>query len=212
MKSMLGLFSLLVSFALYFSPQISFAYLGILESGELIGAGHNRVGVAPQVVSSEGGGFNLDLFVDRGISESTSGRLTIGFGKIDVFLGAAVKWIPFPDVDKQPAMGIKTSAWYGRVDSSNALTVQIAPLVSKKIPFEHGELIGYSAIPFNITSIKDRSYTGTQFAIGAEFKSPQIDHVLWTGEIDFNLKDSQTAFNISASFPFDGSKGLFQRN
>lgn len=194
--------------ALFITPASYAGYLSIGESGEILPANEYQFGIAPQLLLNEGGGANVDAFVDVPFNDSMSFRGQAGGGKIDFHAGAALKFVPFPDIDNQPAIGGKVAAWYARVESQNALTLQIAPLISRRLDSEHGVFVPYIAVPLNITNTKDRNYTGTQFVVGSEWRNPQWQNMLVASEIALNLNDSYSAFTVSVAFPFDGSRGF----
>jgi hypothetical protein len=157
---------------------------------------------------NQGSGANVDAFIDMPYNEDTSFRVTAGAGKIDFHVGGSMKWVPFPDIDNQPAIGGRAAAWYARDNNENMLTMQLAPLVSRRLDTEHGRFVPYIAIPINITNTKERNFTGTQFVIGSEWKNPGWENMLMTSELAFDLNDSYSALTFSIAFPFDGNMGF----
>lgn len=183
-------------------------YLSILESGEILPDSQYQFGVAPQLILNEGGGGEIGAYVDAPYGDSLSFRGSAGVGKVDFYAGGTVKYIPFPDIDNQPAIGLKGGAWYARINSQNVTTIQVAPLVSRRLDMEKGQVIPYVSIPFNITSNKDRNFTSTQFVVGSEWRNPDWPQMMLTGELALNLSDSYSALNFGLSFPFDGKRGF----
>lgn len=184
------------------------AYLSILESGEILPDGQYQFGLAPQILLNEGGGGTVSGFIDVPVNDSTSFRAQAGLGKVDFHAAGSVKYVPFPDYQNQPAMGVRGGLSYARWQSENWLTMQIAPLASRRLQTEQGVLIPYIALPINITSRKDKNFTGVQVAFGAEWKHPSWDHLLVTGEMAISLNDSISALTVGLSFPFDGRRGF----
>lgn len=184
------------------------AYLTIAESGELISTGKYQVGVEPQLLLNKGGGANFDLFLDTGINESTSARITMGAGAVDFNAFASAKWVPFPDVDNQPAMGIRGGVGIARDESENIIQVQIAPLVSKKFNTEYGLTVPYLAIPFNILNTKEENFVATNLTMGSEFQSTEWNGVTMGAELGIDLNKSYSYISIFATFPFDAHKGF----
>ncbi len=197
---------ILISLLLGNAP--SWAYLSVGESGEIQKVGSNQFGLEPQILGNEGSGVNIGAFLDMPIREEVSTRFSLGAGKIDFHAGAAVKWIPFPDVDQQPAIGLKTAAWYARQSSLNVWTIQVAPLFSKRVNTDAGLFIPYAAIPFNFVSSTDRSATGSQFAIGSELYAKDLTNMHFSAELALNLKDSYSFLSGTVVFPFDSEKGF----
>lgn len=186
------------------------AYMTIGESGELPAAGNYQLGAETQFITNDVGGTALDLYLDTLLTDSSSYRMHLGFGSIDFSLGASFKYIPFPDVDKQPAIGLRAAAWYARVKDSNNISASAGPLVSKKYGVEFGTLIPYVCVPVTATSTKDRNFLATQFVIGTELLHEKAQSVHFTGELGINLRDSYSYISLGVVFPFDGSKGMFK--
>ena len=189
----------------------AWAYLSIGESGEIQKVGSSQFGIEPQVLANEGGGVNIGAFLDLPVRDDVSTRFSLGAGKIDFHAGAAAKWIPFPDVDQQPAMGIKAAAWYARQGSINVWTFQIAPLFSKKFDSNSGLFIPYAAIPVNFVTSTEKSVTGTQFAVGTELYAKDLNTMHFSAEVALNLKDSYSFISGSVVLPFDTEKGFLFR-
>ncbi len=197
---------LLITLLIHSTP--AWAYLSVGESGEIQKVGSNQFGIEPQILGNEGGGVNIGAFLDMPLREDVSTRFSLGAGKIDFHAGAAVKWIPFPDIDQQPAMGLKAAAWYARQSSINVWTFQIAPLFSKKFDSDAGLFIPYAAIPVNFVTSTEKSVTGTQFTLGTEFYPKDVTTMHFSSEIALNLKDSYSFISGSVVLPFDTEKGF----
>jgi hypothetical protein len=207
-RSLFGsLFGSLIGLTLLVSPN-SMAYLSILESGETVPTSMNRVGFIPQLITSGGSGLNADVTLDTGWNESSSSRFQLGAGKIDIHLGASYKWVPYPDVARQPALGLRGSLWYGRTNDENYTTLSVAPLVSKKYPHRLGLFVPYVALPINYTLNRQRDFFGQQFILGTEFMDHRQPLLTFAGEISLNLKDSYAFIAAFVSYQFDGAKGL----
>lgn len=202
------IFAQLLLVAMMMKSTPALAYLSVGESGEIQKVGYNQFGVEPQILGNEGGGLNIGAFLDMPVREDVSTRFSLGAGKIDFHAGAAVKWIPFPDIDQQPAIGLKAAAWYARQGTINVWTFQLAPLFSKKFDSDAGLFIPYATIPVNFVTSSEKSVTGTQFAVGTEFYSKDVTSMHFSSEIALNLKDSYSFISGSVVFPFDTEKGF----
>lgn len=192
-------------------PFSAHAYLEIGESGEILADGEYQFGFMPQLLLSDGNGANVDAFVDTPYNDSMSFRAAAGAGTVDFHVGGGVKYVPFPDVGQQPAIGAKASAWFARDADMNILTVQLAPLVSRKVETQKGWIVPYIAIPVNITSTKDRNFTGTQVVVGSDWRNPDWPDLLVGAELAIKMNDSYSSLSAWVSFPFDGRKGFRHR-
>lgn len=206
MKSLIFALTLLVL-------QPAFAtYLAINESGEIPEVGDYKLGIAPQLLLNEGGGANVGVFMDAPIREDFSVRGMAGAGEIDFHLGASAKYVPFPDVDNQPAIGGRAAIWYAREGDLNITTIQFAPLVSKKFTdVPDMTFVPYAAIPVNITSHKGRNFTGSQFVVGTEWVHASAPNLLFSGELALNMNDSYSALTFTLALPIDESRGFKTR-
>lgn len=203
--STLQLFALALSLLFTTSAH---AYLSMAESGEILPMNLYQVGLEPQFLLNNGSGANLNAFFDAPLNDSTSGRISMGAGKIDFSTMASIKYIPFPDVDNQPAMGLRVGLGYTRVSNENWMLGQIAPLMSKKVGTDMGTFVPYAAIPFEFVNKKDENITGSQFVVGSELLHPETPDLRYGAEVGFELNKSYTYLSVYVSLPFDSAKGI----
>ena len=185
--------------------RTSLAYLTIGETAEILPAGFYKLGVQPQLILSEGGGLNVGAYFDTYLADSLNGRVELGGGKTAFWASASVKWVPIPDVDRQPAIGLRGALMYARDVDSNFYNIQIAPIISKKADTRYGEMVPFVALPVTFINSNSKGIVATQFAVGAEwFQNKEINY---GAEIDLNMNNSFTAVSAFISFPFDGATG-----
>lgn len=208
MRVLLGRWTLLLSLLLVSSS--SFAYLTISETAELPPATYYNLGFEPQFFTNKGGGTNASVFFDAPFTDATSARLWLGAGVIDFNVGATFKYVPFPDVDNQPGIGFRAGGFFARKSSENFLTLQLAPIFSKKVNTESGLFTPYAAVSLNLTNTKERNFTGSQIVFGSEYKTPEIPKMYFGLETGIELNDSYSYISGTVTFPFDSNKGLFE--
>lgn len=184
------------------------AYLSIAESGEILQSNEYQFGVEPQLLLNHGGGINANIFFDAPVNESTSARVSLGGGSVDFSSFASVKYVPFPDVDNQPAIGVRIGAGLARDDSKNILLAQFAPIVSKKFSSEYGPFVPYLAIPFELINTKEENFASSQVVFGTEYSHPEVDGARFGAEIGFETRRSYSYISAFVTIPFDSSKGL----
>lgn len=196
----------LIFLSAFILSQTSEAYLTVGETAELLPPNFYLLGLEPQAVISEGGGFNMGAFFDSHIAESINGRISIGGGSNDFWVTGSLKWVPFPDVDGQPAMGAKGALSYNRDENLNYITTQIIPILSKKTSTQYGDMIPFIALPISwVKPSEGSSYIASQFAVGTEWYSDEFAHL--GIEVNVNLSKSISSISAFVSFPFDGSIG-----
>jgi hypothetical protein len=186
------------------------AYISVLESGEILPQDKRyQIGFSPQIMTSEPSGLNVAMFLDAAWNDSLQSRFTLGVGELDFYTGASLKYIPYPDVARQPAIGIKASVWHARIESDNLTTLHLAPMVSKKFQTEkHGLWIPYAAIGLSSYELAGKSKSGTQFMIGSEWKAPDLPEYTFTGEVALDVEDSIGHLTVSIAIPFDEKSGF----
>lgn len=185
------------------------SYLSLGESGEILAGKDYQIGLAPQIITNNDSGLNAGAFLDAVWTDSMSSRFMLGAGEVDFYTSGSLKYIPFPDFERQPAMGIKASLWYAREGSINITTFHLAPMVSKKYQTsEYGTLVPYAAYGISFYSADGESENGHQFFIGTDWKSPYVENVNFTAECAFSLQDSTSSISVFASIPFDAKTGF----
>jgi len=195
--------------AFLLSRQSQASYLSLNETAEVLPEGYFKLGIAPQLKLTDGAGLNMGVYFDTYVADDITGRVTIGGGKTDFWTAASAKWVPFPDVDKQPALGLRGAVMYARDENTDYYNLQISPLVSKLADTRYGKMIPYVGLPVTFINTKDHSETATQFAVGAEWFSRQDMHV--GAEFDLNLSHAFSSISVFLSFPFDQAVG-YKRN
>ncbi|MFN7824631.1 MAG: hypothetical protein ACK5P6_04650 [Pseudobdellovibrionaceae bacterium] len=186
------------------------AYLVIGESAEILPISTYRIGAAPQFYLSDGGGLNVLGYVDAALTDSTSMRVQAGGGEIDFFAGASFKWVPIPDFENQPAIGVKIGANFGREADENLTSFQLSPLVSKKVETDYGLLIPYASLSLSRTSVRGETDTGFQVVGGTEWIHPDT-HFQFGAELGLEAKDSYSYLMGWISIPLDEVKKLKTR-
>ena len=184
------------------------AYLTIGESGEVVAPGKYQVGSELQLLTNKNTGGNFNVFFDSSINDATSARITMGAGAVDFNAFASAKWIPFPDIGNQPAMGLRVGAGIARDESENIIQFQFAPLASKKVDTEYGLTVPYIAVPFTYLNLKNENVMASNIAIGTEFNYVEWNQVKMGAELGLDLNKSYSYISIFASIPFDGQTGF----
>lgn len=200
MKKLLSL----ITIGLLLTPS-TYAFMSLNESAEILPDNYFNIGVAPQVYLSNGGGSDVSVFIDSHLFDNTDGRITLGSGDTDFWTQASVKWVPFPDVDDQPAMGLRGAVAYARDESLNFLHVQISPIFSKKSTTAVHDMLPYAGLPITFVSEKENSYVASQLTLGALWFPWNTAHL--GAEFNLNLKNSVSSASVFFMFPFEGGTG-----
>ena len=178
------------------------AFLTIGESGDITEPGHYKLGVEPQLRLSNGSGGNLGIFVDAPVNEEWSWRGELGSGDTNFWATGSAKWIPIPDYQKQPALGVRLEASLGRDHDENFTIFRVAPLVSKDFQTEVGKLTPYVALPIGIWALRGNSDTISQFIIGSEGRFEELRGYVLSTEVGFNMSKAFTYLSANISYQF----------
>lgn len=174
------------------------AYLTLGESGDLTPDGILKLGFEPQLRISEGGAANFSVFLDKAFKEDMTWRASLGTGETDLFLGAGLKWIPIPDFEKQPALGVRTDFYFGREQRETFWTLRVAPLISKRVDSDYILFSPYLSPTLGITGIAGRSETFSQLILGTEIRPHDMEQIVFDVELGSNLSKSFSylSFNV----------------
>lgn len=201
MRTKILLFSLLFAFS-----SRGFAFLTFNESAEMTPQGQYRLAVEPQIRMTEGAGTNLGFFAESSLSDEWSWRAQFGGGQTDFWAGASAKWIPIPDYEKQPGIGLRPEVLFGRDESETFTIFRISPLISKKLETEVGLITPFAAFPIGLFAWQGKSENITQLILGAEGRFDKYKNLLFSAEFGLNLGHTFSYISGSVSFFFGDSK------
>lgn len=197
----------LVSFLLISVSTLSaHAFLTFNDSAEINPSHDYRIGVEPQFRLTDGTGINLGAFAESSLNEEWAWRAQVGAGHTDFWAAGSAKWVPIPDYDKQPGIGVRPEFIFGRDESETFTILRASPFVSKKLETEIGVITPYAAMPISLLAWRGKSDNLTQLVLGSEGKFDQIPDILFSAEIGLNLGNTFTYIAGTASFFFGNSK------
>lgn len=197
------LFTLAFFPLLTFHSQLAHGYFSTIDTGELVQPGQYQGILEPQLIVSEYNGFNLVGRFDAGIDDSSSIRGILGFGEVDFQIGGMYKFIPFPDVEGQPAIGAEAGIIYARVGTETQLSVRIHPLISKRFELEYGDLIPYASLPIGITARSDKTVGPVQVVAGAELRPISNTQLSYFVEFGTEVTNSFSYISGAVAYRFD---------
>ena len=156
------------------------AYFSVMDVGTLTQKG--RYKALAQVQGAFGdnsrqiGGVNINGRFSTGFNESTELQLEVGAGGLGSYLGFFGKWIPIPDVEGQPAVGLRSGFTLIQVNDLTIYGLNITPLVSKEMEFSGGLLTPYAAFPVGLQNTSENDfYISLQLALGVQWTPDEWD-------------------------------------
>ncbi len=189
------------------SPQARALY-STMDTGDLLEFGHYQAQVSSQFMTQHSSGMNLVGRFDTYFDDDANLRALIGFGETDFQLGAFVKWMPIPDFQRQPAMGLLMGLLYARDGDSDELGLRFHPLMSKNFSADFGDLTPFASLPFGLRSREGRIDFPLQLVVGSDVRPYQFDHISIRFELGFNLAEAFSYVSLGLVIQIDGAKGL----
>ena len=178
------------------------AYLSILDSGEPVAKGRIHAGIAPQIFVGESQGGEGIFWLKTGLDEGRDLTLQAGFGEIDFWTQLATRWIPIPDYENQPAIGLRFDITLARDQNYSHGVLRLAPFFSKRFRSETGHIEPYVYLPFGLR-IQEGSYTSlSQFIVGSQLALEDLRPVYFYAEIGANLRQAPAYFSIGIASHF----------
>ncbi len=197
-----------------FSAPAFAGYYSVLDTGEVLQAGHYKVTGDAQILTKNGG-LNAGATFDMGFQEEFGLRALVGFGSTDVFAGGLFKWMPVPDIENQPAIGFNAGILYGKDGDTSDMTVRFEPLVSKKLHIEQTTLTPYASLPIGIRTRNSSNYyveDGTkmtfQMVVGSQLQVEQWKNLQFMAEIGLDLDKAPSYISFAGVFYFDSENGF----
>lgn len=187
----------------------SWAYYPTMDTGELLKSGEHRVSLEPTIVFNDLNGYNQIIRFDLPANESGNFRTLIGAGAVGFQAGAFYKWIPIPDYQKQPAIGLLGGLIYARDEGINYLNLRLHPLASKKLPTDDAGLFTpFVALPFGVTFTDGKTRLPFQLALGTEWQPANLKRVSFMTELALNLHESYSHIAIGVRVQWDDEGGF----
>lgn len=200
---------ILVTVWILCAPLMAQGYQSFLSTGEILQKEDFQLLGYIESVFDEFDGINANLRFAKAFDEEFQGELEVGMGEFDVYLGAFVKWVPIPDYESQPAIGVRAGLSYIKVDDFNETNISLAPFVSKAFETQVGKVVPFAALPFGIGNNSgipnqdDDTFFMSKLSLGAEWSSKEWEKdIRIIGELGVELSDSFNSFNIGANYTF----------
>ncbi len=184
------------------------AYYTSLDSGQILAPGNYKLGAEVQFITEGDDGVNVAARADGPLTDELNWKTQIGVGTTDVFLAGFVKWVPFPDTDSQPAIGVTGGVLYANYEDFSELSIRLHPFVSKRFELEFGDISPYLALPIGLRTLEDETDVPFQATLGTEFRPDGLEKINFVAEIGFDVNDAFPYFAFGANLQFDDENGI----
>jgi hypothetical protein len=120
------------------------------------------------------------------------------------------KWVPIPDYEKQPAVGLMSGFLYSRQgwqhEQRDVLDFRVHPIISKQMETDIGLFTPYGSLPLGVTFVKGTSVFPVQLVGGTEFKPYSWENISFFAELGLDVHDAFSYIEFAAAFYFDETK------
>jgi hypothetical protein len=151
--------------------------------------GHSAIGLEPELALTAGAAMGANLKYTYGLSNLLNLQAGIGYGDGERGFrwgGAAVLDI-FPDIEKQPGIGLAGQIYTIQTRSSGAvMEAKIIPYIHKSFEIKGTVIDPFVAVPVGLNG-------STQLSVGNQFKTSS--RFRWQLEMGINISNAQTYFS-----------------
>ncbi|RME17110.1 MAG: hypothetical protein D6797_03130 [Bdellovibrio sp.] len=186
------------------------AYYSTLTTGNLLPEEAVDFTGELQFLTDKSSGANIVGRLDGGLNEDMNWRGEFGIGQTDFHFGGFVKWIPFPDWKKQPALGVMAGGYFARYSSLNEISLRIHPLISKNFQTDFGRLTPYGSLPLGLRSYDGETVFPLQLVVGTEFQHKKLKDFSFLVELGFNLANAPSYLSLGFRMALEDDTIPFQ--
>lgn len=148
-------------------------------------------------------GTNMNARASMGLTEDLQGDLEVSSGDIDFMASAMLKWVPIPDYEKQPALGIRGGLTYINTDSYTQTSLIATPFASKAFQSPHGKFSPFAGVPLALNSNSDDTFLTARLIMGLDWTPQENPNLHVLGEIGIKISNrSFGSVNIGAAYDF----------
>lgn len=180
---------------------------GIFNTVHFLDPGKVSLGLEPELTLTDGAGLGFNAKVGYGLNDlmNTAAFVGTGGGPREFRVGGDLVFDFFPDIDRQPGIGVLTRAIYYRVpdamDGGDKGRFELigAPYIHKALLTGNGqdEVDPFISIPIGMAFTDGNYHATTQFVVGSMFKSTaQLRYSLELG-LDLNYSETYISGGIT---------------
>ncbi|MCB0413284.1 MAG: hypothetical protein KDD50_03065 [Bdellovibrionales bacterium] len=175
-----------LSFVFHFFCSTAQAYYLFHDTGDLLEENQLRLSLHPQFTS----GSNLVGILDTPWGNDSNIRYYLGFGDVSMQIGAQYKWVPYPDYQDQPAIGVSFGPMIARKHGDTEVALKSQTFISKKFSQPFADFNTYAALPLALSFYADQSDFPFQLIIGSNMKTHHLKGIEFSLEGGLNLHAS----------------------
>jgi hypothetical protein len=197
--------------ALFFATP---AFAGIFNTVHFVDPGKVAIGLEPELTFSDGAGMGFNFKVTEGVSDllNVAEIIGTGGGPRQFRVGLDADWDFFPDIDRQPGIGLLTRGMYYRIpdslinesdgDTTGRLEITAAPYIHKAFVSGTGDsketVDPFVAVPIGLAFTSGQYVWTSQLVVGSMFQSSE--KVAFSMELGFELNHTETYISGGITF------------
>ena len=168
---------------------------GVFNLPRFVPVNEFAIGIEPEVLLTSGSGVGVNLKYTHGISDFNNLQVILGTGggPRQLRAGGAFTFDFFPDIDKQPGIGVAAQALFVQYPATSGLEVTGIPYVHKSFKTQHGDFDPFLAIPIGLSLSSGSYQTLSTIALGTLFK--HNEHLQSVFEFGIGLNTANTYFS-----------------
>jgi hypothetical protein len=179
-------------------------HAGVFNIPGFVEQGDFAVGIEPEVTFTNGAGVGGNLKYTHGITtfSNLSAIVGTGTGARKFRVGSSLSFDFFPDVDKQPGIGIATQLLYQRLGDSGQLELTFIPYLHKTfVPSGSGgehPVDPFVAVPFGWAFTNGSYKPISTLVVGAAFHTSESFRVI----TEFGIAINNAETYLSGGFAY----------
>lgn len=191
----------------------AFAYYEVMDTGDILPTQNRAVMTQAQMAFGSNLKSNVVGSYDWPLDDSSQIRTFIGLGET-FHIGGSYKWMPVPDYQKQPAMGVIFSGHFAQPSSSSEFALSAAGMFSKYVQTQKlGTHNLYVSPKLSLQFYDGNSNLPLQLVGGTQFDLKQFKNAKINAEIGFNLSKSFNYIAVGFVVEYNEFDGLtLQKN
>jgi hypothetical protein len=170
---------------------------GVFSTPRFVEQGHFALGLEPELVLSHGAGLAANARFTYGLTDLNNAQLILGTGSGPrrFRAGGNFTFDFFPDVEKQPGIGLAFQGMYYQLPDTGTVEVTALPYIHKTFISGANEVEPYFSLPFGM-GFTDGRYQALETAVvGAMFKSSGMDSIRYVLEFGVAINHTESYFS-----------------
>ncbi len=147
------------------------AHAGVFNLSHFISPGKFAVGLEPELLTTNESALGVNVKYLQGVSDlsNLSVFLGTGSGSRQFRIGSAYTFDFFPDVEKQPGIGLALQGVFVQLAGIGTLELSAIPYIHKNLKFEHVNAEPFLSIPVGLALAQGMYQTQFTLVTGSLF-------------------------------------------